>query len=584
MKSPAEINLTHQKAIQLYQQGHYQEGLMLLDPLLKFAKRDPHLHNSIGMFQMALGMFDKATATYKKATALLKTDPQIWANYARALELSDKKHNARKAYEKSLSLNPNNFAVLNNLALILIKSDQLDKVESYLQKAITLAPDQPASYNNLGLYYEKMQDHGSAMAAYQKAVEKGPETALFHFHLAESLARNDFHDKAISRYQEALKRDPNFALCYKSLGRRYMESGHLDLAEKNLRKALSLQPLSDAFYQLASLDVITKDDPLMDQMKTIFNTAGDEDKEQIGFALAKTLDNQGLYDQAFPYLLAANKIKRAKFKFTHKQTERYFRALKEQFQATTINDLKITTSCNITPIFVLGMPRSGTTLVEQILAKHPDIQGAGELTFMEDAIKKYLPGYFNGEIKLDAAKLEHVREYYLSNLQKIAKGKHFVTDKLPLNFEQIGMIKTIFPNAIIIHTKRNPMDVALSCFMQSFGSTMAFIYDLKDIAFYYQQYQNLMSHWFDLFQDDIHTIAYEEIVQNIEGETTSLLKHCGLDYHKDCLSFYEQDRVVNTASYIQVRQPLYQKAINRWHNYENELSDLKADFTNRGVL
>lgn len=569
------LDTTHQKAIQLYQQGRFKEGLALLESVQKIAKQDPHLLNSLGMFHLALGAPDKAIKFYKKALKSLDRDPMIWANYAKALELSNKLNNAQQAYKKSLKLQPDNFAVLNNLSLILIKINQLDHVDSYLNKAISLRPNHPAGHCNLGIYFEACGDDEKALNAYQKAAELAPDAAIMQFYFAESLAANNRQEEAIDIYHKAITLNKNFADAYVSLGRKYIEIGQLEQAEKYLRKSLSLKIIPDAFFKLVLLNCLEKDDPIIAQMQDYSQTAPKDDQEAIHFGMASLFDHYKEYDKAFDHLEKANQIKRQKFDIKPKEVDIYFAALAKNVTSDLVKTLQINTeNTTVTPIFIVGMPRSGTTLVEQILSKHEKVEGGGELPYLENAITAYAPNYFKGQIDLSADVLQKIRDDYLDHVQKRAKGKPYITDKLPKNFEHIGLIRIIFPDARLIHTQRDPLDICFSCYQQNFGSQLPHFYALDDIAFYYNHYARLMTHWSEEFGPHIYHLAYENLIEDQKGQTQALYDYCQLDFCDDHLNFHDQKRVVNTASYVQVRQPIYKKSVKRWKNYEAHLAPL----------
>ncbi|MDV7340870.1 sulfotransferase [Terasakiella sp. A23] len=575
MTNPA-LDQLHRQAIQFYQQGQFTKAMECAQSVFKVQKRDPHIMNTIGLIYAAMGDHKKAIASYKKAVKIQGRDPMMWQNYAASLSASGNLSQAKSAYQSALKLDGNNYATLNNLAHLLLQLKQYGQIEEYLNKAITLDANRPEAHNNLGLYLEDMNDLEGAANAYREAINRQSNHPLFWHHLAQVQAKQDLHDDAVASCKKAIELAPNFDMAHKKLGRLYIEAGQLKEAEESLRKALSIAPNCDAFFQLAGLDCVALDDPIFVQMRAHYETAdlSNIDRELLGFALARILDKNAFYDVAFDYLLKANKIRRQSFKYNVKQSEGYFDAVTQLYDADYLAAHVCESDNSLQPIFVLGMPRSGTTLVEQILASHPGVSGAGEVTYLKEAIQAHYPDYFKGKPVSEMAKIAQVGADYLSQLSYHAAGKKIVTDKFTNNFEFIGLIKQALPNAKTIHVMRDAKDTCLSCFMQSFGSDMPFIYDLAELGRYYKAYEKLMAHWSELLGDEIYHISYEQLIEDRDGEVAKLLDFCDLEFAEECHQFHEQKRRVKTASYVQVRQPIYRKSMQRWKNYETHLDAL----------
>ena len=294
------------------------------------------------------------------------------------------------------------------------------------------------------------------------------------------------------------------------------------------------------------------------------------DAKRLNFALGKAYEDIGSSKKSFKFYETANKLHKRKFNINNEVE--YFNKIKKEFEKEKIASLgdygqKI--------IFVLGMPRSGTTLAEQILSSHKSVYGAGELNFLREAINNELFNK-NGNFNLNNSNLKKAKDYYLEKIKIFGNKNQFLIDKAPLNFKWIGVIKLIFPNSKIIHCKRNAMDVCWSNYKNFFTSKlMDYSYDFNDLAVFYKAYDRLMNFWKRDPENNIFDLTYEDLVSNKTFETKRLLEFCGLGWDENCLNFHKNKKAVSTASLAQVRQPLYSSSVLKWKNYSDELSELK---------
>ena len=300
----------------------------------------------------------------------------------------------------------------------------------------------------------------------------------------------------------------------------------------------------------------------------------------IHFALAKALDDAGDYARAFEHLLKGNALKRRQISYDETGALELLHRIRTVFDSRLLDRFQGAGHPSPVPVFVLGMPRSGSSLIEQILAGHPQIQGAGELTILE---KMEAGGLYEPETlpypqcisALDAEAFEQIGRSYLSRLPKIEDGKIRMVDKLPGNFLRIGLIRLILPNAKIIHTTRHPIDTCVSCYSKLFTNGLPFTYDLAELGRYYRGYSELMKHWRSVLPPGVMLeVAYEDVVDDLEGQARRLMEHCGVPWDDRCLSFHRTNRPVRTASVVQVRQPLFRSSLGRWRRYESGLGSL----------
>ena len=306
------------------------------------------------------------------------------------------------------------------------------------------------------------------------------------------------------------------------------------------------------------------------------------------FAWGKLSDDIGEYDQAFACFRKANEFRRQTRPYLRERQEREQARICEVFSQQRLSAQAGSGSASRVPIFVLGMPRSGTTLTEQIIASHPQVHGAGELKAMYQAVSRHLYSGDGSERQLDAdlvtaANLASAAEDYLASLPRQWQDGEYVTDKMPANFAHIGAIALMFPHAAIVHVRRHPLDTLLSCFQQNFAKEQAFSNDLEDAAHYYKLYRSFMEHWHRVLGDRILDLDYEQLVADPEGQSRRLAEFIGLEWDEAMLSPHEVSRSIRTASQWQVRQPIYRGSVERWRRYERHLEPLVAALRGYGI-
>ena len=290
----------------------------------------------------------------------------------------------------------------------------------------------------------------------------------------------------------------------------------------------------------------------------------------IHFALAKALDDVRDYGRAFEHLRQGNALKRERIDYDETGTLKLFEHISAVFDRGLFDRFQGQGDPSSVPVFVLGMPRSGSTLIEQILASHPQIHAAGELTILENS-------------PMDVTAFRRLGQSYLSQLPKVPDEKIRIVDKLPGNFLRIGLIRLMLPNARIIHTMRDPIDTCLSCYSKLFNTGLPFTYDLAELGRYYRAYSELMAHWRSVLPPGaMLDVSYEDVVDDLEGQARRLIDYCGLPWDDRCIDFHRSNRPVRTASAVQVRQPLFRSSLQRWRNYESGLAPLLDELANGG--
>ncbi|PLW76042.1 hypothetical protein C0081_16695 [Cohaesibacter celericrescens] len=439
------------------------------------------------------------------------------------------------AFKQVTQLNPNFTGGFNNLGVALLQKGKLDEAIDAHKISLSLTPENPDAYYNLGLALYKAGKLDDAIEAYNTAFSLKPEDINISLTLGAIFKAQGNKKKAINAFKNVLSVDPSHTGAHRSLSTlvRYKEA-----------------------------------DPHIGQVKRLLNRSGitDEDKFQLHFTLAKMQEDTGALKEAVHHYKTGGAIRQKMVAYNFKQDQDLFYLIKKaapdiKNNALTPQYRKVAAG----PIFILGMPRSGTTLVEQILSSHSKISGAGELRFL-----KQFGGAINtGVEKASTENLIQVRQSYLAELAKFSKGLPFVTDKMPHNFRLIGLICSALPEAKIIHVKRDPAATCWSNFKTFFSSSgLGYSYNLQTVTQYYRLYLDLMAYWEKIYGNRIYALDYDQLTNNQVQETRKLVNHLDLEWEDACLSPHANKNEVRTASHQQVRQKIYKGSSQKWRNFE----------------
>ncbi|MBV9548325.1 MAG: sulfotransferase, partial [Alphaproteobacteria bacterium] len=415
-----------------------------------------------------------------------------------------------------------------------------------------------------------------ALASYERALALKPGHApAFNGRGALLLDANRYQE-ALAAYDAALAAEPDFLVARCNRARTLQFLGRFDEARADLLHAMTLAPERSATYLDYTESVtIMPGDPLPAKMEALLQTTQDETARlELHFALGKAYADLGEPRHSFEHLLKANALKRARTPYDEAAAMAFFDRIEQIFTPALLTAKANMGNASKRPIFIIGMMRSGSTLVEQILASHPAVHGAGELPAFTRLAP---PGYPDNVPGLESAALQELARAYLSELERLAPGAARVTDKMPANFFWTGLIHLAFPNAAIIHTRRDAVDTCVSCFSKLFTEDHPYTYDLGELGRFYRRYEKLMAHWHRVLPPGrILDVRYEDVVAELEIQTHRIIAHCGLEWDERCLSFHTNKRPVRTASVAQVRRPLYGSAVGRARAYEEFLGPLKA--------
>jgi tetratricopeptide (TPR) repeat protein len=502
-------------------------------------------------------------------------EAQIILNYFKAKDYISAEVKAKKLIKKF----PNFQAVYNLLGLCLQSQKKFLEAIKYYKIAIQNNPNFFVAINNLGLTYHNMYDLKNAQHYYERAIEINPKFTHPISNLGNIKKELNNYEEAIKCYKLALSIDNKLYIVLHNLGMAYQALGKFEESKKYFESVLKINPKFTRADR--SLSMSLKYDINSSHLKSMENKIKDQSlnnfqKIELYFALGRAYGDIKNYKKSFENYKLGNKIKRDAIKYHTNDDVKLFENIKNSFSNIDFQNLENVGNKSNKMIFILGMPRSGTTLVEQIIANHKSVYGAGELRDLTQIIKENF--LVKGKIKFpekfnikDHNFFSNMGTKYLENLDRYNTNKNYITDKAPLNFKYIGLIKLILPKSKIIHCIRDPKDTCLSLFKNFFEGDLNFSYNLEEASKYYKLYQNLMEFWKQLLPDFIYDNSYEKLVENQEFESRKLLDFCNLDWDKNCLTFYRNKRGIITASFAQARKPIYKNSVKSWQNYKNEL-------------
>tara|TARA_B100000674_G_scaffold186510_1_gene151478 strand:- start:228 stop:1901 length:1674 start_codon:yes stop_codon:yes gene_type:complete len=484
-------------------------------------------------------------------------------------------------YNISISLNPKNSEAYNNKGLCLKKMGDFEGALENFKLAIKINPHFSDVYNNIGNLYYELKSFKDAEKIWSDGLKVSPTdivllrnlgTLLFEKKGEISLSKKNF--------EKILALSPNkpFALNY--LGMIYKSEGKFDEAEDYFKKAIEADSnYSESYYNLSYLKKFNKQNNFLRKLEKLYSSKQvfEEDKVYICFSLAKAFDDLGKYSLSYKYLSEGNLLRKKLIGYNINKDKKLFSKIYKNFKQLQNDNLKLPDYNNLNnkvPIFILGMPRSGTTLVEQIISTHSKVFGAGELNILSNSIYKL--DILNNKVSEDL--LLKLRNNYLAHINEFNTSRKMVVDKLPANYLWIGLIFTIFPNAKVIHVKRNAVATCWSNYTKYYSNPgIGFVYSLGDLGKYYKMYLEMINYWDNHFPGKIHSLNYETLTEEPINEIRNLISYLDLKWEDECLKFYKNPRIVKTASSLQVRQKIYKGSSRKWLNYSQFLSKLEKE-------
>lgn len=487
-------------------------------------------------------------------------------------------------YQQVIRTNPHFADAHNNLGVALVLLRRIDEAKACFERAIRLRPDYADAHNNLANLFAGAGRPDDALPHFQRACALNPNLVNAHKGLAASFAARGQTDDAIRYYRIALAGNPDDPEVHNALANIFTFLGRLDEAAVHYAEAIRIRPSwAEAHFNRAAIKTFHPADPDLAALQDLVsrNQLSQADAVFAHFGLAKALEDCGDFDRAFGHMREGNALKRRQIDYDEPRVAAFFERIATVFDKGLINRFAGEGDLSPAPVFVVGMPRSGSTLVEQILSSHPQIHGAGELTELNTAVQTVLtanggPGEYPECVPgLDGVTLRRIARTYLDRLSAQAGAARRIVDKLPGNLMYLGLIRMILPNAKIIHSVRDPVDTCLSCYSRLFTFGQVFTYDLGEIGRFFCRYTKLMAHWRSVLPaDSILEVRYEDLVDDLEGQARRLIEFCGMPWDDRCLTFQKNSRLVRTASAVQVRSPIFRTSIHRWRRFESGLAPL----------
>ena len=567
-------------AASLLASGQAARALELLEPLCRSRAGDAEAWMLLGCAHGALGDSSQAIRCLSRAVRLQPSLAAAHSNLGIALKTAGRLGEAVESYRRAIRLEPDNASFHGNLGNALAEQGKLDEAVKALSRAVALRPNDASLHYNLGNVLRERGSLSGAADAYRKALELRPDLHTARNSLGNVLTGMGKLEQAMQCYEAVLAEVPGSldALCGKVrvLDKQGRFDEALELVSSHMEAKVPHAAMAATFAEMAHH--VSGEDKATDWLEHLLAKGGWSPKEalRLYFALGKLHDRAGRYDEAFAQYRAAHALYAVDFDI--EEFSQLVDALIDVFSRNALDSSPGSGLQDDTPIFIVGMPRSGTTLVEQILASHPRIGGGGERDDIAVFVQSLAEGggepYPAGVRALSPDRLREFAGGYLKRLRSVSPQARYVTDKMPHNFLHLGLIQLLFPKARVIHCVRDPRDTCLSCYFQNFSGYHPYVHDLATLGRYYCEYQRLMRHWESVVNLPLMRVRYEDLIANQEKVTRELIDFCGLEWDDACLRFHANRRTTTTSSYDQVRQPLYSRSIGRWKHYQHHLGPL----------
>ncbi len=568
-------------------QARFEDAIPSFEKAIQLEPRLPLAHKKLGQALAAIGRGTEADEQFEE---FFEKDPEAGAIAAGMDHLkAGRKDEAIAAFRDVLKSSPDNVDAMRHLAIAYWREDKnLPDAEALLRRATTLAPDFTAAWLVLGTVLLEANKYTDAVECYQTAVKLDVDNPATWAGLGNAYAQASYPEKGVEAFAKSIEINPDspgtqlgFAHVLKTVGN---QAGALQA----YRAAITGKPnFGEAYWSMANLKIFRFEENEVDAMEQQVSQGGLTDSEEVHFrfSLGKAYEDRKDYDKAWHYYDTGNRKQRPLESYDPLEMEMRHEQILKVFDDDFLykhsgNGLKTPD-----PIFIVGLPRSGSTLVEQVLASHSQVEGTSELPILSKIAASFGRYRQDGMQFPDAAtelRRKDWRAYgkeYMDTVQRHRETKRpFFTDKLPNNFPLIGLLHLILPNAKVINARRHPLDSCLGSYKQLFARGQSFTYDTIDLSHYYRSYDAVMKHWHRVLPGKILDVHYEETVTDLEGQVRRILDHCGLPFEESCVRFHETKRAVRTASSEQVRQPIYTGALGTWRKYEKHLDLWIEDF------
>ena len=565
-------------------QNQYDEAIELLERSIRHEPSRPLPYKKLGQALLAVGRGQEADKMFR---SFMERDPGKGAVAKAIMHLQEgRTEECTKLLREALKADPNNVDAMRYLAsTMLTEKKHLADAEALLRRATQLAPDYPEAWMLLGAALLERSKFPEAVPAFIRASELAPESAETWGRLGQAYARASLMEESAEAYAHSVRLDPDSPMIQMGYAHVLKTLGDQPGSLNAYRAAIRARPsFGEVYWSMANLKIFKFEKHEVAAMEAQLAKEGLTDSAQIHFrfALGKACEDEGDYDKAWHYYNSGNEQQRALIHHDPVEMEVRQNSIIEVFDRGFLEENAGHGCPDPAPILIVGLPRCGSTLVEQILASHSQVEGTSELPIlakMATTIGRYRADKLQyPEAARDLRKLDwkaYGEQYMEQARPHRFTDAPFFTDKLPNNFPHIGLLHLILPNARVINARRHPVDSCLGAYKQLFAMGQNFTYDVIELGDYYRQYHKMMKHWHEVLPGKVLDVHYEETVLDLEGQVRRILDHCGLPFEEQCLRFHETDRAVRTASSEQVRQPIYRDALGKWRRYERHLGHWK---------
>ncbi len=612
---PNDPDILRVSGVALMRQGKFEEASKHLSTSVEIAPDLADGHEQYGLVLASLGRLDEAEESLQTALRLDPDSKTVHTKLARLQTMQGKEEDSRKTRERVLELNPHmqktqdamklqadgkhdearqivkqilrtdpdDINALHLMGGICMGQGTHNDAEAFFRRAVSLAPDYAIAWTGLSMSLKEQGNFEEAVEASKRALSLQPENADWHNLLGNLLLAWGKEERALVAFESALAINPHHASALHSKGHALKTMGNQEDAIHAYRASAKVRPdLGEIYWSLANLKTFRFDPDDVEFMRTQIDSGKLTDESELNFcySLGKYFEDQEDYPKAFEYYTRGGTTKRKNVSFDPVDFAYQADKIIEVFTPEFFEQRASFGCSDPAPILIVGLPRSGSTLIEQILCSHSQVDGTAELSdLMKLGHQTILNRFDNLKfpaslIDLDAKNIEYLGKDYIEGTLHHRQGAPYFTDKMPNNFSHIGFLHLILPNAKVIDARRHPLDSCFGSFKQLFAKGQPFSYDLFDLGQYYNSYIRLMEHWDQVLPGKVLRIQYEDNVADQENQARRMIEHCGLEWEDQVLRFYETERAVKTASSEQVRQPIYNKSVNSWKRYETELADL----------
>lgn len=561
--------------------GRSGEAIEYIERALAIDPDDSQAHANIGLAFKDMGRAKLAAKHLAESVRLQPQHPVVFNNLGNVLRLLDQPGKAIRAYESAIRLFPDFAECWSNLAAALNETNQPEPALKAAARAIEIDPNLAQAYNNQGDIYLEQARYSEAMESYRKAVDLSPRYTAAIINMARVQRDMDQPEEGMRTLGGVLDFETENPEAHHVMGVLYEQMGDREKAAECFLQAIEIAPdMTVSHYNLAQLRGRKSSDAELQAMLDLWNEAevSATSRMHLAYGLYRVYEQRENYDRAFTFLAEGNRLKAERSTYNDAEVAVY---LDDSVAAIRQIAAAIDEPAGFPderPVFVLGMPRSGTSLTEQILASHSDVIGAGEVSFAFDTVHRIRETsgqpYPANLALLDAGQFRELGKYYMSRHSEHNLQCRYVVDKSPLNFQYLGVLALALPNARFIHCHRDPLANCFAIHRIPFDKRQAYAHDLAALGQYYTRYQALMKGWHEIFPGRILDVRYEDTVEDIETQSRRLLEFLELPFEEAVLSFYATKRLVKTPSASQVREPIYKTSVAAWKKYEKHLGPL----------